>query len=324
MAHQLSIREDGKVELGFLNSRSNIWHGLGSELTPGSSIETWQTEAGMDWTAESTKVLFAPNPQESLKTFPGRQVLYRSDSLKELSIVSEDFKVVQPAEVLEFFRDLTEVHGMTLSTAGCLYGGRRFWALAETNMTAQAVPGDDIKGYLLFITSVDGTLSSQAKFVSERVCCANTLAIALNETTQRVVRKTHRSVWDSNQVKIDLGLLNKSWEGFMTDLRMLSERELSDIEVKRFFQKTLFDPKKDESSQGWGVERKVSDLMILYTGGAGSEFSYGTAYGALNAVTDYFTHGRGKERSTDSKFMRGYYTNDNIKAQVMADLLELC
>lgn len=323
MAHEIDM-SNNRANMAFTGRRSKIWHGLGSELTPGSSIETWQKESGMNWEVERTQVMFQPNMLFTPKKFADREVLYRSDTLKELSIVSDDFKIVQPSEVLEFFRDLTEVHGMTLSTAGCLFGGKRFWALAETNMNDAVVPGDEIKGYLLFITSVDGTLSSQAKFVSERVVCNNTLTIALNEKTSKVVRKTHRSVWDSTQAKIDLGLLSSNWEGFMSDLRLLANREMSDKEVKLFFKKTFFDPNKDDSEQGWGANRKVFDLMNIYTAGAGSHFSYGTAYGALNAVTDYFTHGRGQERSSDSKFMKGYYGNDSIKNNVFQSLVELC
>jgi hypothetical protein len=35
-----------------------------------------------------------------------QHVLFRSDSKKALGLVSEKYKVVQPSEVIEFFRDL--------------------------------------------------------------------------------------------------------------------------------------------------------------------------------------------------------------------------
>jgi Domain of unknown function (DUF932) len=38
--------------------------------------------------------------------------------------------------VLEFFRDLTEAAGFTLETAGVLFGGKRFWALASIGAEA--------------------------------------------------------------------------------------------------------------------------------------------------------------------------------------------
>jgi len=44
-------------------------------------------------------------------------------------------KVVQPEEILEFYRDLTEVSGFELDTAGVLKGGRKMWALARTGQS---------------------------------------------------------------------------------------------------------------------------------------------------------------------------------------------
>ena len=47
------------------------------------------------------------------------------------AVVSQRYQVVQPREILEFYRDLTEMSGFELETAGVLKGGRKFWALAS-------------------------------------------------------------------------------------------------------------------------------------------------------------------------------------------------
>jgi hypothetical protein len=43
---------------------------------------------------------------------------------------------VQPREILEFYRALSEVSGFELETAGVLKGGKKFWALARTGQSA--------------------------------------------------------------------------------------------------------------------------------------------------------------------------------------------
>ena len=320
---------NGRANMAFIGSRDAIWHGLGSELTRGAPIEVWVKEAGMGWVAKESPItiqvisdLGIPN----VVTYPKKKALYRSDNLNELSIVGEDFNVVQPREVLEFFSDLTRDHGMVLSTAGCLFGGQRFWALAETGREGEVVNGDLIKAHLLFMTAVDGSMSSTAKFVSTRVVCNNTLTVALAENAKNVVRKTHKTVWDSTQAKINLGLIDSSWNTFMDNLRALSERKMDDKEVERFFRKTLFDPKKEDADQGWGVNRRIHALIDLYHQGQGAEFSYGTAYGALNAITDLYTHGiaSGRQKKADWAFQNAYYDSDKIKQQAMNDLLALC
>lgn len=326
MSHEIFIDENNKAAIAFTGNRNQIWHGLGQELTVGAPLEVWQKEAGMDWLVKESPVTMQTIDNEgaiATKTFPNRKVLYRGDNQNPLSIVGEKFNIVQPNEVLEFFRDLTEQHGMHLSTAGCLFGGQRFWALAETGREGEVIKGDKMLGHLLFMTSVDGTMSSTAKFVSTRVVCNNTLTVALKEGGKNVVRKTHKSIWDNNQAKIDLGLLDASWENFMSDLRDLSEKKMSDEEVKKFFESAFFDPKREAANQGWGINRKIDNLMNLYKNGDGAEFDYGTSLGVLNAVTNFFTHGTGR-RSADWAFTNAYYDSDNIKGQVFADLLAAC
>jgi phage/plasmid-like protein (TIGR03299 family) len=323
MAHMIDT-SNGRENFAFTGNRNAIWHRLGNELQEGASIEEWSHAAGMDWEVYETNVRFIDSDGQD-RVYPKKKVLYRSDNLKELSIVGKDFKVVPPREVLEFFRDLTEEYGMKLSTAGCLYEGQKFWALADTGKFAEVKKGDHIKGHLLFVTSVDGTISSMAKFTSIRVVCNNTLSISLNEKSNNIVRKTHRSVWDNKEAKINLGILDESWETFMSDLRKLSDRKMSDNEVQNFFEKTFYNPERDDEKQGWGAVKKISSLMNLYHNGEGANMAYGTAYGALNAITNLFTHGNENSRKKqDNIFWSGFVGNDNIKNNAMNELLEMC
>ncbi|MFX9212966.1 DUF932 domain-containing protein, partial [Acinetobacter baumannii] len=67
----------------------------------------------------------------NIMSYPENKVLFRSDTQAPLSVVSQRYQVVQPQEILEFYRDLTEVSGFELETAGVLKGGKKFWALAR-------------------------------------------------------------------------------------------------------------------------------------------------------------------------------------------------
>jgi phage/plasmid-like protein (TIGR03299 family) len=332
MSHGIYIDENNKASFAHTGSREAIWHRLGSELPEGASIEVWKTAAGMDWNVKESDVIYWNESDAALEKsnflatksrFPKRKILYRSDTGSPLSIVGENYNVVQPQEALEFFRDLTESHGMKLSTAGCLFNGARYWALAETGRTGEILNGDIIKGHLLFITSVDGTLSTTARFVSTRVVCNNTLTVAMNEDCTNLIRKTHRSNWDSQQAKIEMGLLDKNWESFLDDLRRLSECRMTDVEVNTFFEKTLFDPKRDLAKQRPAEIRKVNRVMDLYYNGAGAAQATKTAYGALNAATNLLTHGTPRT-SPDKNFWNGYIGNDAEKNRIMSSLLELC
>ena len=109
------------------------WHGLGNHLTEQQPIQIWLKEAGMDWTIEQSDVLFnADNSALHIRPYADSKVLFRSDSLAPLSVVSNRYKVVQPHEVLNFYKDLVSAGGFELETAGVLKGGRKLWALAKT------------------------------------------------------------------------------------------------------------------------------------------------------------------------------------------------
>ncbi|MCV2392652.1 DUF932 domain-containing protein, partial [Acinetobacter baumannii] len=158
------------------------WHGLGNQLSPHRPIEVWAKQAGMDWRIESSNVSYmAKNArgQSIIMPYEEQRVLYRSDTHTPLSVVSQRYQEVQPKEILEFYRDLTEQSGFELETAGVLKGGKKFWALARTGQSA-ALKGKDVSnGYVLLATACDGTLATTAQFTSIRVVCNNTLAIAL-------------------------------------------------------------------------------------------------------------------------------------------------
>src|SRR5699024_332511 len=139
------------------------WHGLGQELSPKQPIEVWAREAGMDWRIESSDVSYmATNDkgQSLIMPFDSNKVLYRSDTLEPLSVVSQRYQEVQPSEILEFYRDLTEQADFELETAGVLKDGRKFWALARTGQSATLKVGDVSHGYLLLAYACDGTLST--------------------------------------------------------------------------------------------------------------------------------------------------------------------
>ena len=168
----------------------NPWHGLGNKLAPQQPIEVWKQQAGMDWQIEEAEVRYVTGSHNigTINAFPQNKVLYRSDTKKPLAVVSKRFQVVQPGEILEFYRDLTATNDFELETAGVLREGRKFWALARTGQSATLRGRDRVNGYLLLATACDGTLATTAQFTSVRVVCNNTLAIAVVSKRFQVVQ----------------------------------------------------------------------------------------------------------------------------------------
>lgn len=323
MAHELTIRENGKVEMAFTGPRSAIWHGLGDNLEVGATLDTWKTAAGLDWEVFGSPVMYNSVGEHGVEAhqFPDRKILFRSDTKEPLGFVSDDFKIVQPEQVIEFFRDLVEENGFQLSTAGSLFGGKRFWALADTGKSGEATAGDRIDGHLLLTTAVDGTMSTQARFTSTRVVCNNTLSLALQGQSGRpMVRVTHKRDFDPTQVKLDLGVLDQAWVDFMSNMKRLANTKMSARQTREFFEEQLFNPEKMAHEQTWGTVREVNRLVDLALAGSGSDMSRGTLYGALCGATEYYTHGTGK-RNASHQFWDAYVGDADTKKRSIANAL---
>lgn len=305
------------------------WHGLGSRLSPKQPIEIWQREAGMDWKIQDSPVHFKSDSigaLGSIHTFPDQKVLYRSDTKAPLSVVSQRYQVVQPREVLEFYRDLTEVSGFELETAGVLKGGRKFWALARTGQGTTLRGNDQVNGYLLLATSCDGTLATTATPTTVRVVCNNTLTIALDGSA-KAIKVPHSTRFDPQAVKKQLGIAVSQWDNFMHRMRMLSERKVQWHEAMGFFMNVLCDANPNMPLPAvLPNERALRKVQCLYEGqGRGStlESAQGTAWGLLNAVTEYVDHER-RARSIEYRMDSAWFgQGSQLKQRALEAALQL-
>ena len=284
------------------------WHGLGNVLPPQQSLDVWLQAAGMNWTIEQSDVLFNVSQDGMhIRMHRDAKVLYRSDTLAPLSVVSPRYKVVQPHEVLHFYNDLVHAGGFELETAGVLKGGKKLWALARTGQETLVRSGDKVKAYLLLATSCDGTLCTTAQFTSVRVVCNNTLQIAVGDS-QGAVKVPHSTVFDPRSVKDALGIGLSGWEAFMANIRQLSKRTVSPEEAKAFFAEVLDEPLLPQQEDP-ALSRAMQQLTMLYSGaGMGSMLTgtRGTAWGLVNAVTEYVDHRR-RARNQDYRLDSAWF-----------------
>lgn len=308
------------------------WHDLGQVLPPKQSLDTWAAQAGMDWRICEAPVRFMSGQAGTLgaiHSFDEHKVLYRSDTQAPLSVVSSRYHVVQPRAILEFYRDLTEVAGYELETAGVLKAGRKLWALARTGKSI-ALKGDDlVNGYLLLATSCDGTLATTATPTTIRVVCQNTLTMALRGA-EGAIRVPHSTRFDAQAVKRQLGVAVSQWDGFMYRMKTLAERKVKNHESMNFFLKLLCEPEGASSATGAsGVlvnERALKKVQAMYEGqGRGAELqaAKGTAWGLLSAVTEFVDHER-RARSIEYRLDSAWFGQGaHLKQRALDQALQM-
>lgn len=302
MAHELDTAKD------MAYAGATPWHGLGNKLPRNQPIEVWQKSAGMDFEINETDVLYSVSGGNGihLKSNPDSKVLFRSDTFAPLSVVSKRYNVVQPHDVLEFYRDLVSAGGFELETAGILKGGKKLWALARTGQETILRGDDKVKAYLLLATSCDGTLCTTAQFTSIRVVCNNTLQMAVGDSNG-AVRVPHSTQFDPKLVKQELGLGLSHWEIFVADMHRLADRQLNKFEAMNYLVNVLGDRTVPLNEQP--NSKAIQNVYALFSGqGKGSELesANGTAWGLLNGVTEYVDQHR-RARSQDNRLDSAWF-----------------
>jgi len=312
MAHELYEINDGQ-SMGYAGQVP--WHGLGQKISADAPIETWIEEARLNWDILSAPVRFNPTGEEynEVFPFPNKNVLFRSDNQEPLSIVSDQYKVVQPKEVLEFYRSLIETAGFKMETAGSMFNGKKIWALAKTGDVA-TIKHDRIESYLLLATSCDGSLATTAQFTSVRVVCNNTLSFAIDKgegQKEYSVKVPHSREFNPEEVKAELGLVHDSFKNFKSNIIAMTEKKISDKQAVKFLINVMGDAEKSIEEQP--QPRRMARIIELFQGGAigsGMSSSDGTVWGLLNAVTQFADHDR-STRSTDSRLNSAWFGEFN-------------
>lgn len=309
MAHELDMSND-RANMAFVGETP--WHSLGHSMDPDAPLEDWRKQAGMEWSIDESVVEYQNRVQDDIMSFPEKKVLYRSDTGAPLAVVSNKYNVVQPETVLEFYRDLIDSAGFRMSTAGVLFGGKKFWALAELGKSAMIKGTDEVNGYLLLSTACDGSMSTVAQFTSVRVVCNNTLRLAVQSADGRSrprLSVPHNTVFDAAKVKTELGLAGSSWDIFIEDARRMAERKLTRQEELAWLIDTFGDPRLGVEDQSNADAKVMKIVHSLYAGnGKGSDMAGAerTLWGMINATTEYLDYHTG-HKTVDGRFDKAQF-----------------
>lgn len=270
-------------------STQREWHGLGELMLPGATVEKWQQSSGMMYEVQRRLMhYYLKSDKANMRSVENKIALIRSDNGDCLGVVSDSYKVVQPKEVLEFFRDWADQGGLTIESAGVLFGGKRYFA------TAKLAEGVDLGGkhkdkvvpYALLSTSADGSLATECRWTTVRVVCNNTLQMARNSAACH--RTTHRSKFQPNEARKSVEAANAEFGAFMEMARDLAMIKVNAERAQDLTLRLFRAGKKDDDAirASAGYNR----VLGLFGGdGKGSllDTAFETGWGWLNAVTEY-------------------------------------
>ena len=334
MAHALDFTT-GQAGIAIRYDGETPWHGYGTRVPHDADLDHWRIAAGLNWEVDERKVYYTKllpqcvgsdfDTKRVPQVIENRKALVRSDNQECLSVVGHNYHVVQPEQVLEFYRDLIELNGFTMDTAGSLMEGRRIWALARIGQSTRIFGQDKIEGYVLLATSYDGTMATTCQFTSVRVVCNNTLEWA-TEDGQGAFKIAHNKRFDADEAKGMLGLTKEAWEQYEENVNKLANTHV-DLETALAFFTTVLGKDaivvNDEGKPDYSPTFHKMFAAYERSPGANLRSAHHTAWGLVNAVTFYQDH-MAKSSKTGSRLNSAWFgSGKNRKAKAFEEALAL-
>lgn len=259
------------------------WHGLGTIVEEALTSEEALIQSGLKWRVEPKDLFLADGTKVK-----NAVANVRNTDNSILGVVTEQYKIVQNEEAFNFTDGLLE-YDVKYETAGSLARGKKVWLLAR--MPEQIIIEDKIIPYLVFTNSHDGKGSIRVAITPVRVVCQNTLNLALNDAFRSWSARHMGNIDDKlEEAKRTLMLANEYLNTFKEEADNLVNKKITD-EIFNDIVNELF-PVVDEDSyrKKSNVEYLKSQLKYSYNNTPDINKFKGSAWGVINAVSDFATH----------------------------------
>ena len=299
------------------------WHGLGEKVSNDLTPKQMMKKAQVDWEVLEVESFIEFNGK---KTATGDKSLVRSTDGKVLTNTGPGWKPVQNEQAFEFFAEYVYAGDMEMHTAGSLRGGQVVWALAKVKESFELFKGDEVESYLLFSNPHEYGKSIDVRFTPIRVVCNNTLTLALDGAAQKGVRVGHRSDFNPEMVKEQLGIAHEKFGMYKEMAKFLGSKRFNMDSLIQYynevFPRTSDKRVQDKELSVETLSRNAKECLEVLETQPGAEFARGSWWQAFNSVTYATDHLQG--RTPESRLYSSWYGfNQNRKRFALNRAIEM-
>ena len=300
--------------------REKPWHGLGTKVDKAPNSAEALELAGLNWKVEQTPVYTADGT-----LIPNYKANRRNTDKSVLGIVTDRYQIVQNDEAFEFTDSIvgkTENGVVKYETAGSLNHGKKIWLLAK--MPTQKVLDDEVEPYMCFTNSHDGSGAIRICMTPIRVVCQNTLNMALSQAKRSWSTKHVGDIESKlEEAKMCLELADEYMYNLGIEAEKLANTALRREQIDEILNEMF--PVDDLTSERKksNIQQIKDEFYIAYFMPDIEKF-IGTAWGAINAMSDCVTHTAPKRNTADfyknrwGKVMEGHPMIDQFVDLVRA------
>ena len=280
--------------------REKPWHGLGTVVAEAPASADALELAGLDWRVEQMPI-YTPHGKVE-----GYRANVRNTDGQVLGVVTDRYKVIQNTEAFAFTDELLG-SGVRYETAGSLQGGRKVWLLARLPREF-IIAGERISPYLVFSNTHDGSGAVRVAVTPIRVCCNNTLNLALSTATKSFSMVHTGDVKGKvAEARQTLFMADTYMENLGREFERLRKQKMTEQQVQEYI--TLLLPIEEGASDitAKNVSKLRNDMAARYFDAPDLKGLGNNAYRFINAVSDFATHAepiRKTKNYQENLFMR--------------------
>ena len=300
--------------------REKPWHGLGTKVDEAPTSAEALELAGLNWKVEQTPVYTADGT-----LIPNYKANVRNTDNSVLGIVTDRYQIVQNEEAFEFTDSIvgeTENGVVKYETAGSLNHGKKIWLLAK--MPTQKVLDDEVEPYMCFTNSHDGSGAIRICMTPIRVVCQNTLNMALSQAKRSWSTKHVGDIESKlEEAKMCLELADEYMYNLGIEAEKLANTALRREQIDEILNEMFPVDDLTSARKKSNIQQIKDEFYIAYFMPDIEKF-IGTAWGAINAMSDCVTHTAPKRNTTDfyknrwGKVMEGHPMIDQFVDLVRA------
>lgn len=285
--------------------RTTTWHAIGKTVEQCKDLQGVLAASGLDYEVVKEPVLAWPGEErgEAPVTIPHRFVTMRENDGHMYDVVSDKFEIVQNREAFDFVNYMGE--DLRFLKAGETESGMVYIIGALPNVN---ILGDEFTPHVLFRNGFTGKIKITAAICPLRLVCQNQFNFAFrnteNTTTIRHVQNVHDKLEEAREVL-------KMSVDFMQELNTMAEEfaavKLNPTDLDRLLDR-MFPIADRESLNAFKLhqlEVARAKFKNAYLADDNANFR-GTAWGIINAYTDFITHREAMGNSptkAEGKFM---------------------
>lgn len=268
------------------NNRTTTWYGIGHNVQKCTDMEQVLRESRLDYTVTKEQV-YSRDAMGMFAEIPNRFITTRSNDGHTYDIVSDKFEVIQNREAFDFVNYMGDE--IQYEKAGETAGGMVYiiGKLPEVNIL-----GDKFVPHVIFRNGFSGKVKITAAITPLRIVCQNQFNFAFKNTQNAI---TIRHVKNAEAKLEEARETLKLSADYMAELTRTAEHfaaiKMTPERIERVTNILFPMPEGVEMNafKKATLENARERFLLAHEAKDNANFR-GTAWGLINAYTDYITH----------------------------------